>query len=339
MNVGDLVGHMTGLLVHGLAVQLSTDPSGGLAAGFPEVVVQPLRGRRFSSETCSTDGYYEESHVAAGGAAVIFVDTDVAARRQNFTLIHELGHHLIRGVDPDLLDTLDNMAGDRGNPEDVEERVCHRFAADILIPRALRMGTGRPTPDDVVELHARTKASWEACAIAVAEQASGTAAVLVIRQPDRVGLAACTTALGRWPSGSLLDPSGPLRRASTQDQHSKRATYAWRTRHERALWVDTVRPTSNTTIAVLVDSPSDGRVNILPEQTTGTAEAQECARCPDGLRSVDWCDTCHGRRCETCNTCGCWTPAAQQTCEGCFLQKPAFQFPTAEPTCEDCLDR
>ncbi len=51
-------------------------------------------------------------------------------RRENFTIAHELGHHLIRSH---LAGYVPSTVLRRGHPE--EEYLCNRFAAELLLPR------------------------------------------------------------------------------------------------------------------------------------------------------------------------------------------------------------
>jgi hypothetical protein len=221
----------------------------------------------------------------------------------------------------------------------VEEQVCHGFAATMLIPPSVTLPSSRPTPQDVIDLHDRTEASWPACAIAVAQRSTGTAAVILLRQTARIAFAATTPALGWWNADSPLAPTGPLARALTRPrQTAKRATYGWRTSAETVLWADTLRVHAGLAVAVLTDRPSDGQVNVLPEPQPGS-EALACERCPDGWRTTDWCDRCHGRRCNDCGSCGCATARAPAkiTCKTCWLEKSSVEFPDPQdPTCQDC---
>src|SRR5262245_36229040 len=54
-----------------------------------------------------------------------------ASRRENFTLMHELGHHLVESS----IECLSWIA-DQPAPKRVLEQVCDQIAADLLIPAA-----------------------------------------------------------------------------------------------------------------------------------------------------------------------------------------------------------
>jgi len=113
----------------------------------------------------------------------ILYRSDVVAARLLFTLLHELGHHLIRHVDPDLLDTVDQLAGPAGTPENTEELLCHEFAGEVLIPTSMLdavIGAQRPEPRHVAMLHDASDASWEAAAVRVAHRLAGRGAVVLI---------------------------------------------------------------------------------------------------------------------------------------------------------------
>ena len=90
-----------------------------------------------------------------------------------FTILHELGHHLVVTAAAALLDDIDTVGAASGSGAiQAEEAVCHRFAGNLLVPDELlseTIGNDRVTPDHVVAIHERGAASWEACAVRVAE--------------------------------------------------------------------------------------------------------------------------------------------------------------------------
>jgi Zn-dependent peptidase ImmA (M78 family) len=54
-----------------------------------------------------------------------------SSRRESFTLVHEFGHYLVRRND-EVLSALHDLDDDAGRV--AEERVCHAFAGQILVP-------------------------------------------------------------------------------------------------------------------------------------------------------------------------------------------------------------
>jgi hypothetical protein len=90
------------------------------------------------------------------------------SRRENFTLLHEAGHHHSEH-DEALL----NWAHQRPDPEQELERISDYFAATLLLPQALvqRVLAGDPVAARHLPLlYQQSNASREVCAIALADQ-------------------------------------------------------------------------------------------------------------------------------------------------------------------------
>ena len=95
----------------------------------------------------------------------IFYADDVHEDRVRFTILHELGHHLLVTVAAELLDDIDMLGGSADGAIQTEEAVCHRFAGNLLVPDELlaeTIGSDRVKPEHVVAIHERGGASWEA---------------------------------------------------------------------------------------------------------------------------------------------------------------------------------
>ena len=110
---------------------------------------------------CAVDGAYFSSPPR------IVVAAAVSPRRRAFTALHELAHHLIRHEW-----SLFGLAGYR----EIEERVCNRFAAEILAPQVLCdevLGGELPTATAFADLYLRSAASRAVCARRIAERLPG----------------------------------------------------------------------------------------------------------------------------------------------------------------------
>ena len=103
---------------------VSDDPEGALS-GNSEVQVEydtaPKPG-------CSVYGYYRPR---AGAPALILVHPALSSERDNFTIVHEVGHHVQRQhrAWANVRFAISGLAGDH-----LEERVADAFAAEVLIP-------------------------------------------------------------------------------------------------------------------------------------------------------------------------------------------------------------
>ena len=194
----------------------SEDPCAAVETYFGPIAFQALPSREVASSDCSTDGYYDP-HIDPALPWIIYAD-DVHERRVRFTILHELGHHLLATTAVALLDDLDRLGGSSEGAIQAEEAVCHRFAGHLLVPdQAIQeaIGTARVVPEHVRRLHDSSGASWEAVAIRVAETMPGQGAVVLIRDSATVSFSAASPGLGAswWPRGSRLDANGPLARA------------------------------------------------------------------------------------------------------------------------------
>jgi hypothetical protein len=92
------------------------------------------------------------------------------SRRENFTIAHEVGHHLI---DEDDDETTWDWWADHPQRGRITEQTCEAIASRLLLPRdqvRALLGNGRPSGTALQRLFAESKASREACAIALAER-------------------------------------------------------------------------------------------------------------------------------------------------------------------------
>ena len=232
-----------------------------------EELFAPLRfravdlGEAFASDECSCDGYYVTD--LTPGVPWILFRADVVAARLLFTLLHELGHHLIRHVNPDLLDVVDQVAGPGGDPSVTEELLCHEFASEVLIPTSTLdavIGAQRPEPRHVAMLHEASDASWEAAAVRVAQRLSVRGAVVLIRASGRIGFSVPSAALrAPWPADSVLDPEGLLARALDHSTQQGEDTFRWGLDGALRLTCVTERIHDHLAVAVLADERLSGQ--------------------------------------------------------------------------------
>jgi hypothetical protein len=306
---------------------------------FPPVRTKPLPlGHLFNYDICSCDGYYETTFVP--GTPWILYRDDVSAGRVCFTLLHELGHHLVQSVEPALLDDIDQLAGPDGDPLEVEELLCNEFAGRVLIPKQLvadLVDGALPVPRHLELLHERSGASWEAAAVRLAQQIPGYGAVLLLREQGCVAFAAPSPTLrSSWPRGSPVAPNGPLARALRIAATAGQDVYRWNLPGARQLWCDT-RPTMRGLgVALLADRPSNRALNVIEEVEPAWKRESYCRQCNE-LRSEGWCDECRGPRCPTCGACGCRKPLDERRCPGCGLMKSVTVFADGSNLCRDCL--
>jgi hypothetical protein len=76
--------------------------------------------------------------------------------------------------------------------------------------------------------------------------------------------------------------------------------------------------------------PSDQQYPLPPQRT--------CEHCgTDHDSRGEACHLCGVPRCPHCRRCACQPQVTVYICQGCWLQKPAIEFPADQPLCSDCL--
>lgn len=311
------------------------DPSSAIEVHFGPIRVRTLGLGALLTSECSTDGFYDAS---TGLTPTILYDDGVSPRRARFTLIHELGHHLLATSACELVDAIDEVAGDRWEPSQVEERVCHAFAGRILVSDDLLhtvAGSERLAPDHLLDIYEQSGASWEASAVRAAGVASHKVAVALVRERGAVAFcAAAGLQVPWWPRGSEVAPGGPLDRCLGSDQRAQPERFRAGLGFEEQMYCDSRRVHERLAVAVLTDRPSDGSLNIPEEPEPGWKSREDfCASCNE-VRDTGWCDTCKGRLCPACERCACFRRVQHAVCEGCGTTSP--RSPGAS-YCDSCV--
>lgn len=135
------------------------------------------------------------------------------SRRENFTLAHELAHHLLAEDDD-----CPSWLADQAKPRELEEQICDLVAARLLVPKELMtaaLAGGPPSAATVATLYKTTAASRSACAIAVAAHIPCDGFVLLTEPGSGqvfVGARTRDTRPYAW-KGDAIPPAHPLNRA------------------------------------------------------------------------------------------------------------------------------
>jgi len=334
--VSALLGHLGDDVRADLATE---DPATAIDLYFGPIGFQPLPGARVARGQCATDGYYD-SEIDPSQPWIIYAD-DVHETRVRFTILHELGHHLLVTVAATLLDDIDAVGAGGSGAIHTEEAICHRFAGKLLVPDELlvdTIGSDRVKPKHVVAVHEKVAASWEAVAVRVAEVMPTPGAVVLLRDGETVAFCASSPRLNSawWPRDSRLDPNGPLARGLNLRQTALPEQYRFGLGYAQAMFCDTLPIDSGLAIGVLSEKPSDGGLSIIEEPEPAWKERIEfCEWHPGVERDVGWCFKCKGRKCPECWRCGCSHPVKNPRCPACGLLKP---FRTGATVCVDCDD-
>jgi hypothetical protein len=329
-----LIGHVPPDAVEDLR---SEDPASAVEVHFGPIGFQPLPGAQLASGQCATDGYYD-FEIDPAQPWIIYAD-DVSPARIRFTILHELGHHLLLTVANAHLDDLDLLGGSGDGALRAEEAVCHRFAGNLLVPDELlseTIGTNRVVPEHVVAIHEKASASWEAVAVRVAEVMPMAGAVVLLRDGETVAFCAASSRVGSawWPRDSRLDPNGPLANGLNLRQTVLPEQYRFGLGYSRAMFCDTLPIQAGFAIGVLSERPSNGSLSIIEEAEPAWKERAEfCEWHPGVERDIGWCFKCKGRQCPECWRCGCGHPVQNPLCPECQMIKP---FRDGATMCRDC---
>jgi Zn-dependent peptidase ImmA (M78 family) len=300
---------------------------------FAPVVLQPLPSRSLFHGDCATDGYYD-SHIDPMRPR-IFYASDVNDRRVRFTILHELGHHLLQNVACELLEDIDKLGASIEERNSLEESVCHNFAGRILVTDELlrtTIGHGNVRPENVHQLYLEGAASWEAIAVRVAGRLLHRGAIVLISENGSVRFCAQSPIMGwlGWPRGSQVEPGGALSNSLISDQTDEVETYRYGRSYACQMTCETLRIHGGLVIAVLSELPSDRSWSSVD---AWEPPVQFCKSCIAVERSVGWCDDCKGRRCPNCDECGCAIEVKNPVCSKCHMYKPHRK---GSEVCRDC---
>lgn len=303
---------------------VAADPESALS-GHPEVQVEYDPAPRAG---CSVFGYYRPRF---SGPSLIFVHPALTAERDNFTIVHELGHHVQR-QHLEWAQVRHSISGAAGRR--LEERVADAFAAEVLIP-AERLGTDTSwlSAREIAEVYGRVRASRAAVAMrAIDLTPEGEYAVVAVTnsegvvtfarasgddvyapargvvQPGLAGLIAIAKKSGGYASGDI---SEGLQHRSGWAQQDLIAEIAMDDSWSHAFAV--VRSSHRF-------GPQRVWVQVeleCPKEACGTVFITD--------ENVQHCQQCSTPRCPECSACACEQTNAT-FCDQCTMQlSPAEQ--------------
>ena len=301
---------------------------------WPELEVAYIDMVARSSE-CTIAGAYIDSVEPA----VIGIVSGTFSRRESFTALHELGHHLQRNS-MELIEALPAQP-DRGRA--LEEATCDAFAASVLISpeRSTEvLGTGTPTAAAVVQLWRSTSASRAAVCVRAAQRLESPGHVLLLNHAGEIEFA---SSHNDYPLARGLDQSQcEIFRAITTSQFdtvSKKTRFRYRGGSESSeYYAQATEIDGYFLVVAVVDRAPWERISLSPATSSFVAKWHECAHCGEvALAStLETCEGCAELKCAECGGCGCLHHVEERLCTGCFLLKPAQQFEAGSSVCVDC---
>lgn len=298
---------------------------------------------------CSVAGtYYDPSTTVR---AIIAVAESGNTRRDAFTALHELGHH-IQHTTPEIADVLADLPLDITFA--VEDRICERFSANLLIPNDTAtsiLGTGTPTAADIVALAQSTSASRQAVCVRASENFVVPGMVVLLDHDDVVQIA---PAHGVPPPrrGSNQSNSEIVKRARRRLADGDRnfritendTTFEYRDGIRSSPMYAQVADigSGHLVIVAVTEKPPWTDRFTLPKYDTGPrAPDRECPNAECGEPFQAWTpihDVCSQPKCPACGRCGCSAShVKERVCMGCHLMHPNHLYENDAAThCNDC---
>lgn len=291
-----------------------------------------------ATDACSCDGAYFHDQ-----RAICYVATP-RSRRENFTVLHEFGHHLVMS-DDEMLSELADADAEGGVA--VEERICDAFAGRILIPDGAVvavLGGRRPRAADVRALYDATAGSMEACAVRLAERIGCEGYVALLdRQRRELRFASPSAEFNYgWRRGTALPADHPAWQAGADGTYVGEGDVVWTSRSRKRFWLDAIGAGGIVIAIFSADCywPHAG-LTILDEPGVRPAGPQGysgiCRHCGGPAWGMRACEVCGDARCRVCGRCGCGAPApAIKICTKCHFSKGKAQFRAGQSVCREC---
>lgn len=255
-------------------------------------------------------------------------------RRDGFTALHELGHHLLYDDSTwqyEISPGLEDVRAD-------EERVVNSFAAGILVNDSMITSCLSPdvTAAGISRLAHATRASLTACCVQALER-PGNRLIMIASPNGRV-----------WFSLSNDDIFNPGRRV-IQPMLANAAEQAQR--HGGCVVVEGGEGlryfSGKTWLVARADVCVDGDVVIVvivtgrrkrpDEKTWGTWDI-ECPKCAEHYTpasSSGECRRCGQSRCPRCGTCDCPSKSLP-ICSECFIELSVSEASCGQTLCGNC---
>jgi hypothetical protein len=258
-------------------------------------------------------------------------------RRDNFTLLHELGHHMLATDQSWCLEIAPGLDRANGLGRRVEEQLVNAFASALLIEAA----TARAAFDRGVT-SAATRDLYE-----TTPGASATACLVrALSEPGDRLVMLCDHEGNTYFSGTNGEPYSPgcgVVQPTVAAAAERAVQQGGTCRIEGGEGVLYKSGKSNTfvrfdvtvrgTLAFVIVEP----VPFNP-RLPGTAEWQlSCLACGDDYAPPDSpgsCTKCGEPRCPRCRACECADVVV--ACERCFVALPKARASTGDTLCEDC---
>jgi IrrE N-terminal-like domain len=314
----------------GVLARLCENPLGELAT-WPGLQVRRVADIH-AGDGCSVAGSYRSDTKPP----TLCVAWSASSGRRQFTILHELAHHVQRN-NAELAAVL-MMSAD---PDGLEEAACNLFAAQTLLPDAIvdrYIGASGPSAAEVAGLHSGSQASRAACCVRSAERLRGPGAVALL---DYEGLVSFAYPVGGFiPPARKSDQSGtPLISAALRS--GGRARTETFVQYRTGSTSDTVygdcADADGWLVAVLAAERAPWLAFSPPRPGTGSMRSNwwTCETCGDTFPASERCLMCGHPKCPQAGHCACTTDR-EITCTRCYMAKHKSQFEARGTVCREC---
>lgn len=269
----------------------------------------------------------------------LIVTESMSRRRQQFTLLHELGHHIQR---TDI--NLGTAIVEHREPEAFEDACCDAFAAQVLLPDELvdaHTTDGGATVATATGLFEASNASRAAICVRLAGKLGSPGVVVVLDPAGTVSFAAARGGLFP-PARGTNQTANPLVQTALHGKRDRTVTrddaQIWyRSGHSSERLYGQAAWAGDRLFVVMVAYRAPWLAFSPPR--AGTVEQADdtwvdCEHCQQEFIVDAVCAACEQPRCPS-EHCGC-TARANKTCPECFLQKHPSQFAAGSKVCREC---
>ena len=257
-------------------------------------------------------------------------------RRDNFTVLHELGHHLQQTHDQWGFTLIDMAERER---RDIEEKVCDQFAAQVLMPVSDtdRHATSLHPADVMAGLFARWEASRSAVLQRVREMMpQGARWLLAVSDLDGVVITSATTYEDPQPPKGLMQEG--FRRVAVEAVDA-----AVRREFHEGIEYKTGSVLDGMRVEAALDHEERYVFLALRPTTangagTWTYPSRECSNpaCEKAFQATSSsgrCETCQDFKCPHCHRCGCTAAVPPEKCGTCFLPYTPAEMASGNHEC------
>lgn len=321
----------------GVAARLASDALRELGT-WSEIRVHIASESETRGSGCSVAGIYRDET----SPPTLSVAPSGSRRRDQFTALHELGHHL-QLDDDDLVENLN-----RDDSARFEDAACDAFAARILLPddlAARHIGAEGPTAISVAELYRASTASRAACCVQAAQRLVHPGVVVLFAANGVVSFAASRGEVYPPTRGSDQSETGlwqaVLSRGTGRLDEPvtvKRTEVLYRdgSRHEGLY--GQAAACDGFVVAVITTHDPAWREGFAPPRVQAWPSPEDatwdCETCHESFAKDMACGVCGQPKCPA-GHCGC-TSKSEMTCTRCFMVCHRQQFPAGGSVCRDC---